>query len=219
MNPIKILIADDHQMLLDGLRLLCSADPAISILGEALDGESLLQALDKEEEVDLVILDINMPKKDGIEVTKAIKTKNPEVKVLILNTYNKPEFVRQLMESGIDGYLLKNSGRAELLKAVHTLHQGLPYYSGEITQTIARSYQRQRVFDNPDVIELSDREKEIIRCIANEMSTAEIADTLCISVHTVNSHRKNILSKLQVKNSTGITRYALQSGIVKGFDW
>lgn len=218
MEPVKIIIADDHQIILDGLRLLLEKQIDIDIIGEARDGEEVLEKVRTSEELDLVLLDINMPRKDGIEVTREIKARYPEVKVLIVSMYNKKEFIKSLMEAGIDGYILKNSGKEELLKAIFSLAKGEPYYSGAITKTIATSYQKVKVFDGPLDIDLTDREKEIIALIAAEMSTAEIAEKLFLSVHTVNTHRKNILSKLEIKNAAGIVKYALQTGIIKGFE-
>ncbi|MEQ9300908.1 MAG: response regulator transcription factor [Cyclobacteriaceae bacterium] len=217
-KSIKVLLADDHEMILDGLKLILEQQDDIEVVGEAYDGEEVLSMVRRLPELDIVILDINMPKKDGIEVTKEIKSTYPEVKVLILSMYNRKEFVKNLVEAGTDGYILKNAGKSELLRAIQALVQGEPYYGPEITKTMMKTYQKSKVFDNPMDVNLSEREKEVVRLIANEASTAEIADKLFISPHTVDSHRKNILSKLDVKNTAGVVKYALQTGIIKGFD-
>lgn len=218
MEKIKVLIADDHKIVLDGLRLLLDQEQDIETVGEALDGDEVIDKTNSLEEVDIVILDINMPKKDGIEVTRIIKDSYPEIKILVASMYNKKEFIKNLMEAGIDGYILKNSGRAELLTAIRSLAKGEPYYSGAVTKTITKSYQKSKIFDTPGEIDLTQREKEIIKLIAEEHSTSEIAEKLFISVHTVSTHRKNILSKLSVKNTAGIVKFAIQTGIVTGFD-
>ncbi len=217
-QTIKVLLADDHEMILDGLKLILNSSDNIRIVGEAHDGEEILRMLRTIPELDIVILDINMPKKDGIQVTREIKATYPEVKVLILSMYNRREFVKNLIDAGIDGYILKNAGKDELLKALETLAGGEPYYGAEITKTIMKSYQKNKVFDNPSDVELSKREKEIVALIANEMTTPEIAEKLFISPYTVETHRKNILAKLDVKNAAGIMKFALQTGIIKGFD-
>lgn len=217
-ETIKVLLADDHELVLDGLKLILERDDRFEVIGEAYDGEELLRKIRMAPELDIVVLDINMPKKDGIQVTREIKSTYPEVKVLILSMYNRKEFVKNLVDVGIDGYILKNAGKQELLKALETLSGGDPYYGEEVTKTIMKSYQKKKVFDNPIDVELSTREKEIVKLIANELTTAEIADQLFISVYTVDTHRKNILAKLGVKNAAGIMKFALQTGIVKGFD-
>jgi len=219
MDKIKVIIADDHQMILDGLRLLLSQDKTIEVIDEALDGEEVIAKVKGAEELDIVILDINMPRKDGIEVTKILKSSFPEVKILIVTMYSRKEFVKNLVEAGVDGYILKNAGREELLLAVHSLAKGEPYYSEDITETIMKSYQKSKVFDNPLEIEMTEREKDIIRLISDGLSTSEIGEKLYVSAHTVNSHRKHILSKLHVKNSAGVIRFGIQTGIVKGFDY
>ncbi len=218
-DKIKVLIADDHEMIVEGLELLLSSEQDIEIVDHAFDGEEVIKKINQLTELDILILDINMPKKDGIQVTKEIKASHPEVKILVVTTYNRKEFIKNLMDAGTDGYILKNAGKYELINAIRSLVKGDPYYSPEITRTVMRSYQKNRIFNNPLDIELSDREKEIIRLISEGLSTQEIADKVFLSKHTVNTHRKNILSKLNVKNSAGVIRYAIQTGIVKGFDF
>lgn len=219
MDKIKILIADDHQMILDGLRLLLSQEDGFEVIGEALNGEEVIEKTKRAQELDIIVLDINMPEKDGIEVTKELKATFPEIKILIVTMYNRPEFIKNLMETGVDGYILKNSGKDELIRAVKSLSKGEPYYGKEITKTIMKSYQKNRIFDSPLEIEISEREKDIIRLIADGLSTAEIGEKLFLSPHTINSHRKNILNKLNVKNSAGVIRFGIQTGIVKAFDY
>ncbi len=213
-----MIIADDHQMIIDGLKMLLNQESDIEVVGQALNGEEVIDKVRELDEIDVVILDINMPKKDGIEVTSELKDAFPEVKILIVTMYNRPEFIQNLMKVGVDGYILKNSGKDELINALHAVASDEPYYGTEITKTIMKTYQKSRVFNSPMDIEVTDREKEIIRLISEGFSTVEIADKLFLSTHTVNSHRKSILSKLEVKNSAGVIRFGIQSGIVKGFD-
>lgn len=214
----KILIADDHELILEGLNMLISTEPSYEIVGTAQTGTEVIELVDKIDELDVLIVDINMPEMDGIEVTKILKKKHPEIRILILSMYNRSEFVKTLISVGIDGYILKNSGRDVLFEAIDTLYRGERYFSQEILNNLIESY----VETNQEVdlarVELTDREKEVVRLIVQEKSTADIADIMCLSLHTINSHRKSILNKLAVKNAAGIFRYALQTGIVKGFD-
>lgn len=218
MDNIKILIADDHQIILDGLQLLLNQEEGIEVIAEVTDGEQVINEARKAQELDVILLDINMPKLDGIEVTRLLKTEFPEISILIMTMYNRKEFIRSLIEVGVDGYILKNSGKKELISALQALSKGEPYFDKEVTRTIMKSYQKSRVFDSPMEIELTSREKEIILLIGDGLNTAEIGEKLFLSTHTVNTHRKNILSKLNVKNSVGVIRFGIQTGIIKGFD-
>lgn len=214
----KLIIADDHPLVLDGLQMLLERQTDITIVDTALNGAELLDKIEKTEEVDVIILDINMPGKDGIEVTRILKKKHPEIKILILSMYNKSEFAKNLYTIGADGYVLKNSGKEALLNAIHSICAGNRYFAAEVLENSSESQIEHDVHKDLALIELTDREKEIVQLIAEEKSTSEIAAALFISIHTVNTHRKSILSKIGVKNVAGIFRYAVQTGIIKGFD-
>ena len=214
----KLIIADDHEMVLEGLCSLLENEENIEIIGTASNGQEIIDLVLGHEEVDLVLLDINMPVMDGIEVTKFLKNKYPEIKILILSMYKRSEFIKNLIKAGADGYILKNSGKQILLEGIYTLMEGEHYYSKEVMDTVIESYTEKRDTKDLAQVELSEREKEVVRLIVQEKSTAEIAGILCLSTHTINSHRKSILNKLDVKNAAGIFRYALHSGIIKGFD-
>lgn len=214
----KIIIADDHEIILDGLKSMLETETDIEILATANNGIDLISLIEEVEEIDLLVLDINMPGKDGIEVTKEIKMKYPEIKILILSMYKRSEFVQQLISMGADGYILKNAGKQMLLEAINTLVEGGSYFDEEVLKTIDKTSSQDRFTKDMEVVDLSQREKEVIQLIVSEKSTTEIADILCLSKHTIDSHRKSILNKLDVKNVAGIFRYALQSGLVKGFN-
>ena len=218
MDTIKLLIADDHGMILDGYRAMLENFPEFEIIDSATTGKEVISKTKRMVELDIIILDINMPEMDGIEVATALKASNPEIKILIVSMYHRKEFIKSLMEVGVDGYVLKNAGLDELEKALRALAAGEPYYSKEVTHTVMKSYQKRKIFDSPLDIDITDREKEIIVAISEGLSTHEIADKLFLSHHTINSHRKSILSKLEVKNVAGIIRFGIQTGIVKGFD-
>lgn len=217
-KEIKILLADDHEIIRDGLKSLLVSEESILVIDEAGNGEEVLRKIKALPELDLVVMDINMPIKDGIETTKEVKEKYPEIAVLILTQYNRTEFVKSLIASGADGYVLKNSGRKILIEAIHSLADGEPYYEREITKTVMSTFKKERSYRKALDVDLTDREKDVIRLIYKELSTQEIADKLFISKHTVDSHRKNILGKLEVKNVAGIIKYAVLQGIVKDYE-
>ena len=206
---IPLILADDHQVVIDGLKALLSQEPDLRILGEALNGEALLSLVRTyEEDKPVVLLDINMPGLDGIEATRIIRQKHASVRILILSMYNKPAFIKGLVEAGVSGYILKNTGRDELLKAIRTVATGESYFSNEVTKTIMDSFKTGAT----TAVQLTRRELEILRLIAQAYSTAEIADKLFISTYTVDTHRKNLLSKLNMKNTAALVNYAIQNG-------
>ena len=206
---IPLIIADDHQVVIDGLKALLSQEPDLRILGEALNGEALLSLVRTyEEDKPVVLLDINMPGLDGIEATRIIRQKHASVRILILSMYNKPAFIKGLVEAGVSGYILKNTGRDELLKAIRTVATGESYFSNEVTKTIMDSFKTGAT----TAVQLTRRELEILRLVAQAYSTAEIADKLFISTYTVDTHRKNLLSKLNMKNTAALVNYAIQNG-------
>lgn len=211
---INVVIADDHQMFIDGIKSLLINEPNIRISGEALNGKEVLSLLD-EEPADLVLMDINMPVMDGIAATTAIREKHPGTRVLILSMHNDQEMITRILEAGASGYILKNTGKEELLSAINHVQEGDSYFSQAVTHTLMRSMMpgaRRQENQEPDV-PLTRREKDVLCGIVNELTTAEIAAELNISPHTVESHRKNLLSKIGVRNTAGLVRYAIQNGI------
>jgi len=213
----KVIIADDHELVVEGLKMLLHGDN-IEVIATASNGDAVIDLIQREIEIDVLILDINMPGKDGIEVTKEIKFQYPEVKILILTMYRKVEFIKNLIKIGADGYVLKNSGKGNFIKAIEALVKGEKYFSEDVMNTVMNSYAQTWETNDFEPITLSDREKEVAVLIAKEKSTLEIAETLHLSHHTINSHRKSLLSKLDVKNAAGVFRYALKTGLIKEFD-
>ena len=202
----RIVLADDHQLFLDGLLSLLSASSGIDIVGTALNGRSAIALLEKESP-DLILLDVNMPEMDGIETTTYIKAHFPKVKVLILTMFNTPEFIGNLVACGADGYILKNTGREELLNAIEQVKNGQPYFGAAVTSTIMSTF-RKSTTTEPEA-HLTKREVDVLKLITQECTTQEIADKLFISNHTVETHRKNLLSKLNVRNTAGLVKYAI----------
>lgn len=216
-QPLRIMIADDHQMFTEGLVSLLMDEAWIEIVGTASNGQELLNAL-PECDPHLVLMDINMPELDGIEATKIVVRDHPEVKVLMLTMINDATLIRQLIELGTHGYILKNTGKTELLEAIRTLGQGKTFYSKEVTQefmdSMRKSDKKTTGSSFTPEIKITKREREVLKLIALEMTAAEIAEKLFISQNTVVTHRKNLISKLNVRNSSGLAKYALRHGLV-----
>lgn len=202
-------------MVLDGLSALLDSEDQIVVSGQVKNGQELLQAINDGMEADLVLLDINMPGQDGISILQELKTTRPEMKVILLSMYARKEFVREAKKMGTDGYLLKSTGREELLKALHAVLSGEKYFSQDLD--LNKENGESGDWEGP-VPELSDREKEVLRLMARGNNSNQISEELAISVHTVYSHRKSIASKLQTTNPADMVLYALRMGILKGFD-
>ncbi len=215
-TEINILIADDHTMFVDGMESILGGEKDFKVVGRSYDGPSVLEFL-KQNKVDLVLLDVNLPGMNGIEVCKEITTKYPESKVLAISMFNEESFVTEILNNGSKGYILKNTGRDELLKAIRTVAQGNSYFSGEVTEIIMKGLMNKRKSSSKSAVffpKLSRREKEILKLIAQEFTTQEIADSLYISLKTVESHRASLLSKLNARNSVGLVRIAMENNML-----
>ncbi|MWB92786.1 response regulator [Flavobacterium sp. GA093] len=212
MKKIKILIADDHTMFLQGIISLLENESTIEIAGKATNGLEALEII-KKESIDVVILDISMPEMDGIELSKILKKEYPEIKILIVSTHSNVKIISRLIRIGVNGYLLKNAEKLELLKAINTIAAGNNYFSEETEEKfLSNSIKIEKQVST--LTELSSREKEILVLIALEYNTAEIAEKTFISSNTVNTHRRNLLSKLNAKNTAGLVKYAVENGLV-----
>ena len=211
-KAIKVIITDDHEVLIDGLIALLAPEPDIQVVGKALHGKQLLEML-RHKPVDVVIMDIDMPEMDGVVATKELKEKYPAIKVLVLTMYSTPDFVKNLLRNGADGYMLKYAPKKELIKAIRSVAQNQLFYTPEIANEVMSSFRGEEKEATEEVV-LSKREKEIVGLVAMEYTSKEIAGQLFLSYHTVERHRKNILAKLGLKNSAGLTRYALKNGLV-----
>ncbi|MET3028600.1 response regulator transcription factor [Flavobacterium sp. UW10123] len=212
MNKIKLLIADDHTMFLQGIISLLEQEPNIAVIGKAVNGLEALEIVEKGI-VDFIILDISMPKMDGIELSKILKKQFPNIKILIVSTHSNVMIVSRLIRIGVNGYLLKNAEKEDLLKAINTIALGENYFAEELEEKhLINSTKIEKQVSN--LTELSSREKEILVLIAQEYNTAEIAEKTFISLNTVNTHRRNLLSKLNAKNTAGLVKYAVENGLV-----
>lgn len=212
---IRIAIADDHQMFIDGIKSLLKGNKNIQVVTEANNGEALLQQI-ANTPLNLILMDVNMPVMDGIETTKKVKELFPDIKVIMLTMFGTRDYIEKLLRAGANGYILKNTGKEELTTAIEKVMQGESYFSKEVTERIMEGLQGKKTETNPMMVELTEREKDVLRLIAQELTSHEIADKLFISFHTVETHRKNLISKLQVKNIAGLVKYAVQNGLDHG---
>jgi two-component system, NarL family, nitrate/nitrite response regulator NarL len=211
---IKLMIADDHQIFLDGLRSLLQQAQGIEVVGTALNGRQLLGQI-PHLLPDVVLLDINMPEMDGIETARQLRSTHPRIQIIMLTMHERADFITKLIELGVAGYLLKNSSRQDLIDAILTVHSGGTFFSKQVTHAVMDSFRKKSPAPTPsEEAELSPRERDVLRLIAQEHTTAEIADKLFISPHTVESHRKNLLSKLGKKNTAGLAAWAAQHGFI-----
>ncbi|NVO11896.1 MAG: response regulator transcription factor [Bacteroidales bacterium] len=208
---INVIIADDHQIVLDGLKLLLEREKDICPVGEALNGLELLAQLEKKQ-VDVAVIDIDMPRMNGIETTKEIRKRFPDVKVLILSMYNDNEYIKQLIEVGASGYILKNKGKEELVNAIRKIAEGGDYLGDAIIKTLMDEMKKPKKSLNDNKIPLTKREIEVLKLIAKGCTTPQIAEALFIAHSTVETHRRNLIDKLGVANSKELIRYAIENG-------
>ena len=192
---IRVLLADDHKMFLEGLYSILSHEEGFKILGQASDGVELMELLETNEP-DVIVLDINMPRMDGVESASRIVKEYPKVKVLIVSMFKKSVMIERLVKIGVNGYILKDAGKKELLAAVRSVASGTDYFGTEVKEKIIESIQRKR----NGKIELTEREIEILNNLALGLTTAEISQKLFISPHTVETHRKHLMGKASVSN-------------------
>lgn len=213
MNRIRILLADDHPLVRSGLIKLLEPFKEFVIVGEASDGEEAV-AMTKKLEPDVVVIDLSMPKLNGVEATKIILKNNPSSKVLVLTMHDNEEYVYQILKSGAGGYILKNSGREELAAAIQAVAKGERFFSPRVSEIMVEAYlkradTREEHLINDKDIPLTKREKEILFFIADGLNNNQIAEKLFISPRTVDTHRTNIMQKLDIHDTANLVRYAL----------
>jgi two-component system nitrate/nitrite response regulator NarL len=201
---IKLAIAEDHQSLIDGIKLLLEYEDDISIVGTANDGEALLEIVEKKRPT-VVLTDIRMPKMDGIEATKRIKKINPDIKILAFSMFDQTDAIEQMFDAGATGYILKNSALSEVLNAIRSVAQGSTYVDANINTNALASEEK-----NKKKGLLTKRQVEILALIALGKTSREIADDLFIGIHTVDTHRKNMARILGLSGKGELMRYALE---------
>ena len=205
---IKVIIADDHEIILDGLISLIKPEADIEVVGQATNGNQVKPLL-TQHSVDLAILDIEMPELDGIDLTRHIRNHHPSVKVLILSMHSELRFIKKCIEAGSNGYILKNKGKEELVTAIREIAKGNDYFGEEVNKTLISSHRTQKTFNE---IRLTKREKEVLYLIANGSTTPIISKELRIGHSTVETHRRNLIDKTGAGNTKGLVKYGVENG-------
>jgi len=211
--PTRILLADDHALVRRGLRLILDAEPDLRVVAEAADG---VEAIAMADGVDLAILDIAMPQLTGLQAAREISRQHPSVRILILSMYDNEQYFFEALKSGASGYVLKSVADRDLIEACRAAMRGEPFlYPGAITALIRDYLERDRVGDRMPGSILTPREEQITKLIAEGNSAKDIAESLVISVKTVDRHRANILQKLGMRDRLELTRFAIRTGLVE----
>lgn len=214
--PIRIIIADDHEIFRDGFKVMLKKQTEVEIVAEAAHGKELLQLVDTHQP-DVVITDIKMPQMDGVEATKAIKERHPHIEVIALSMFDEENLVVDMLEAGAKGYLLKNTNKSEVVQAVKAVYRQEMFYcnntSNKLAQMIAKS--RFNPYKKSGKPNFNDKELEIIKLICQELSNKEIASQLDLSTRTIEGYRERILEKIDAKNTAGIVIYAIKNNIYK----
>ena len=214
-NRVRIVLADDHTILREGLRALLSADPKFEIVAEAEDGRQAVRCVEKLGP-DLLLMDLSMPRMSGIDAISEIKKRYPETKIIALTVHKTEEYLLTTLQAGVDGYVLKDATHDELVMAIHNVMAGKPYLSPGISEKIIEGYLegKEGSLSLSSWQKLSQREREVLKLIAEGYKNKEIAEELCISLKTVEKHRANLMKKLDLHNAAGLTVYAVEKGLV-----
>ena len=215
MNKISVFIVDDHKIVRNGLFAMLIANKEIEVIGEAANGDELFQKLNKLIP-DVILLDISMPGMSGIEISKILSEKYPQIQILIISMNTDEKSILSALKSGIKGFLAKDTSKEELIKAIKSVHNNDEYFGTEISKVIYKNY-----IDNlnpgskNNSFDLTERELEVIRYISDGLSYKEIGGKMFISPRTVETHRNNILSKLKLKTNIDLVKYAVKNEIIK----
>jgi DNA-binding NarL/FixJ family response regulator len=214
MKRISLIIVDDHQVLIDGLKTIFDTIPDMECLGTASSGKEAL-ALLEQMQPDVVLLDINLPDISGIELCSSIRNQYPSIKIIGLSMYSRGKIIQKMIKKGAHGYLLKNASQNEIQTAIQTVMSGENYFSPHVFETLMK-FNLGLDKDKPSFIpELTRREKEILQMISMEHTTQEIANQLYVSVNTVETHRRNLLLKMGARNAVGLIKAAYQKGLLE----
>lgn len=207
------MLVDDHPVVRQGIRFSLARNERIEIVGEASDGEDALRIF-PQCRPDIVLMDINLPRLNGLEATRRLCQRFPAVRVLILSAYKDGEYLKQMADCGAHGYVLKDTSPDELVRAVQTVHQGNIFYSPDVVQLALDNYTGRNPAESP-TRELSKREKDVLVLIAKEQTNKQIAQQLGVSLRTVEAHREHIMQKLKIHNVAGLTKYALKQRLIR----
>ena len=206
---IRVFIVDDHPVVIEGIHALLQNEKDIAWVGQAMNAQSCLGFF-VTNTADVVLMDISMPGMEGVELCAVMKEKYPGIMILGLSTFNQGLYIKKMVENGASGYILKNSSKEELIQAIHAVHEGHIFFSGEVGIAL-QEYQKSSKTDLPV---LTSREKEILGLIAEGYTNPQIAEKIFLSPFTVDSHRKNLLAKLEVKNTASLIRLAVEKKLI-----
>jgi DNA-binding NarL/FixJ family response regulator len=214
-KKIRIVLAEDHTILREGLRALLSADPKFEIVGEAADGREAIRWVEKLGP-DLVTMDLSMPRMTGMDAIREIKKRYPATKIIALTVHKTEEYLRTTLQAGADGYVLKDATHEELMLAIENILEGKTYLSPGISEKVIAGYLegKENRLPSSTLGVLSPREREVLKLIAEGYKNKEIAADLCISLKTVEKHRANLMKKLELHNAAALTSYAIEQGLV-----
>jgi len=210
---IKTLIVDDHQIFSDGIKSILENIEDIDYVATVKSAQAVIKELEQTT-IDVILMDISLRNESGLDITKTVKTLYPNCKVLILSMHTEPEYIFKAIEVGASGYILKESGLDDMLRAIRSVHNGDTYYSQEVSAIIINGVHKKTITNSQTDVKLTSREKEILTLIAQENTNTEIAESLFISIRTVDSHRRNLLDKVGVKNTAGLVKYAIKMGYI-----
>lgn len=213
----KVILVDDHKLFRDGLKFVINQMDDFEVIAEASDGNEFLKVLD-EQSADLVLMDISMPELDGVEATKQATSKYPGLRVLVVSMYCDEEYYYQMIQAGVMGFILKESGQNELERAIRSVVNGENYFSQKLLKDIILNMQspgKARKLQTEEETKLTRRETEVLKLICEGYTNAQIADKLFISIRTVEGHKSNLISKTGVKNTISLVMYALRNNMVK----
>lgn len=216
---IRLVVADDHEIFLDGLALMLSRQENIVLVGQASDGRELFEVVEREQP-DVIMTDIKMPRMDGITATRQILGKFPEARIIALSMFDEEDQIVEMLEAGAKGYLLKNADKQEILDAIASVYEDRVYYckstSAKLTGMIAKS--KFNPYKQREVVSFTEREHEIIQLICQQFTAQQIGDRIFLSKRTVEGYRTRILEKMNVKNTAGVVMYALKNNLIREED-
>jgi len=210
---IQVFIIDDHQIVINGIQQAIEKQDDIEIIGTALSAAEGLEWL-QQHTADVVLLDIHLPDRDGMEVCKILAKQFPELKIIGLTTFGQVSFITQMLQNGASGYLFKNTSEEELTEAIRTVHRGEQYLSKEVNDKLIAKAMKRKTASSTFIPKLTRREKEVLELIMEEHTNQEIADTLFLSVSTVETHRMNLCAKLGARNTAGLVKNAIKFGLI-----
>lgn len=213
MKDLRVYLVDDHTILREGLRLILSQASGVEIVGEQGDGRAAMEEIDQLKP-DLVVLDISLPSMSGVEIARQIRKYHPAMKILVLSRHDNQEYVEQLLKYGVQGYILKEEAGSDLLKALDVIRKGENYLSPRITKHLVTGMERKKSANDPFEI-LTNREREVLKLVAEGKSNEKIAQALWISAKTVKVHRANIMRKLDIHKVADLVKYAIKAGIIE----